>query len=139
DVVGAAFLCRVKENGDSVVVKALNTEAFDRPLDDVFADAQATRRIYQPALIRVREVGYIDAASHSRPYIVTDYFEGPSLAEFVAQNGPLKPKELHGMTAPLITALSAAHNEGVAHRNIRPSNILLRRTSGNLFDVRLID
>src|SRR5205809_4029687 len=61
DGVGTAFLCRVKENGDAVVVKALNTEAFDRPLDDVFADAQSTRRIYQPALIRVREVGYIDA------------------------------------------------------------------------------
>src|SRR5437867_9663739 len=43
------------------------------------------------------------------------------------------------MAAPMITALSAAHTEGVAHRNIRPSNLLLRRTSGNLFEVRLID
>src|SRR5262249_39053161 len=60
---GVSFLCRQKDTGEDVVVKALNAEAFDRPLDQVLAEARVTQQINHPVFIRVRECGYVDAAN----------------------------------------------------------------------------
>src|SRR5262245_61613144 len=108
---GVSFLCKQKDTGETVLVKALNADSYDRPLDQVLSDARVTQQINHPVFVRVREAGYVDAANKSRAYIVTDYFDGTSLEDYVLQNGPLPVTDMQSLAVPLAAAMQAAHDQ----------------------------
>ncbi len=59
------------------------------------------------------------------PYLVMQYVEGNSLQERIIQDGPLDATTVLRMTAQLAAALSAAHDQGLVHRDVKPANILV--------------
>ncbi|MFB4266126.1 protein kinase [Nonomuraea sp. GTA35] len=61
----------------------------------------------------------------ARPYIVSEYVEGPSLRRFVAERGPLGGADLHRLAVGVATALTAIHEAEVIHRDLKPDNVLL--------------
>ncbi|MCK9896211.1 WD40 repeat domain-containing serine/threonine protein kinase [Frankia sp. AgB32] len=69
-----------------------------------------------------------------QPYLVTEYVDGPTLAEAVARRGPLTPAELHQLAVSITTALMAIHRAGIVHRDLKPSNILLSRLGPKVID-----
>jgi len=78
---------------------------------------------------------YIGADLESdHPYLVTEYVEGGSLAESVANNGPLKDEQLIGLAVGLAEALVAMHAVGVIHRDLKPSNILMGTSGPRVVD-----
>lgn len=64
------------------------------------------------------------------PYLVMEYIEGMSLERWVTQKGVLTPRELGPLLSDVGRALDYAHDEGIIHRDVKPSNILIRRSSG---------
>ncbi|WP_322753428.1 protein kinase domain-containing protein [Frankia sp. Cas3] len=60
-----------------------------------------------------------------RPWMATEYVEGRSLTEAVAQRGPFTGRLLDGLAVGLADALVAIHAAGVVHRDLKPSNILV--------------
>src|SRR5260370_38978670 len=60
-------------------------------------------------------------------YLVMDYFDGVTLADHVARNGPLTPESLVALARPVAEALQAAHGRGILHRDIKPANLLVRQ------------
>ena len=83
------------------------------------------------ALARVRgvcTVRVIEADTESaQPFMVTEYAEGPSLAEYVDQHGTLGADMLYGLATGLAEALTAIHAAGIVHRDLKPSNVILDR------------
>jgi len=60
-----------------------------------------------------------------KPFLVTEYADGPSLSEYVDAYGPLDAWMLYGLATGLAEALTAIHAAGIVHRDLKPSNVLL--------------
>ena len=111
------------QDGRPVALKALRPEMAD----DAEFRTRFTREV--TALTRVRgvcTVRVLDADTTSaRPFLVTEYAEGPSLAEYVDSRGLMDPQMLYGLATGLAEALTAIHAAGIVHRDLKPSNVLL--------------
>jgi eukaryotic-like serine/threonine-protein kinase len=71
----------------------------------------------------------------NRPYLVMELVEGQSLAQLLAERGPLPPQEVTAILGQAALALQAAHTAGVVHRDVKPANIMV--TPGGM--VKLTD
>ncbi|MFC4947679.1 protein kinase domain-containing protein [Pseudonocardia sp. GCM10023141] len=69
-----------------------------------------------------------------RPWLATAYIEGPSLAGYVSQNGPLDEYGVAALAVRLADGLAALHSTGLVHRDIKPSNVLLAEDGPRLID-----
>jgi serine/threonine protein kinase len=121
---GVAFLCRNRHSGAHVVIKTLRRDGLDRDLGDVFREAQTLEALEHPAIIRVRDCDYADAA-HTRPFLVMDYFPGQNLAEHVERHGPLPVREWLPLARLVAEGLQRAHARGILHRDVKPANLLV--------------
>src|SRR5690349_10784982 len=129
--MGVVYL-GVTWDGSPVAVKVLRPE---------LADDQEFRHRFQrevSALTRVRgvcTVRVIDADTQSpRPFMVTEYAEGPSLAEYIDSHGWLGPDMLYGLATGLAEALTVIHAAGLVHRDLKPSNIILADSGPKVID-----
>jgi serine/threonine protein kinase len=129
--MGVVYLAMAPD-GSQVAVKVLQPE--------LVGDAEFRTRFGREvaALIRVRgvcTVRVIEADTTSaRPFLVTEYADGPSLSEYIAARGPLDPQMLYGLAAGLAEALTAIHAAGIVHRDLKPSNVLLTAGGPKVID-----
>ena len=135
---GVAFLCKHKIMGTQLVVKILLLDDLGRDAGKVFDEARVLMALDHPGIIRISDCGYAEPASKTRPYLVMEYFEGVTLEEHVAKNGPLSVPDGQAIARQLGEALAAAHAGGILHRDVKPANILVRR-EGAAWRVKLID
>src|SRR5262249_27945922 len=71
-------------------------------------------------------------------YLVMDFVAGHSLAELLSHEGPFAVGRAVRLTCQVLEALKEAHNNGVVHRDVKPSNVLVHAGPGGE-EVRLID
>ena len=68
------------------------------------------------------------------PWLATAYVAGPSLADAVAEHGPLPAGSVLQLAAGLAEGLTAIHAAGVVHRDLKPSNVLLSSDGPRVID-----
>ncbi|MFE3451023.1 protein kinase [Nonomuraea sp. NPDC059194] len=119
---GVVYLATAPD-GRPVAVKTLR-EGFAG--DDRFAKEIAAARRVEPFCI----AQVLDASLGGRPYIVTEYVEGPSLH----QAGRHLGADLQRLAISTATALAAIHRAGVVHRDFKPANVLLGRDGPRVID-----
>lgn len=83
-------------------------------------EARAIARLDHPNIVTLHEVG----DHEGRPYLVMQYVDGPSLAEF-SRGRRLTVDTVLDLGVQLCAGLHAAHEQGVVHRDIKPSNVLI--------------
>ena len=86
-------------------------------------EAQAAARLNHPNVVGVYDTGS-DDGTH---YIVMEYVEGRTLADFLARNGRLPPMQAVELAEAVCRALAVAHAQGVIHRDVKPGNIMVTR------------
>lgn len=85
-------------------------------------EAQSAGRLHHPHIVPVYEVG----ETAGQPYFTMQYVEGQTLARRLA-DGPMRPREAAALLAPICQAIQVAHDFGILHRDMKPSNILIDR------------
>ncbi|NUR88706.1 MAG: serine/threonine protein kinase, partial [Nonomuraea sp.] len=110
-------------DGEPVAIKLLHARFSEDPgaLRRFQREADAARRVAEFCTARVLDVG----AYGDRPYLVSEFIEGPSLQHHVQTAGPLRGPALVRLAVSTATALAAIHRAGVVHRDFKPSNVLL--------------
>jgi TPR repeat protein/serine/threonine protein kinase len=134
---GIVFLCRHRFAKSRIVIKALRAEEIDRNLEDVFAEARALDELDHPAIIRLRDCGFADR-HETRPYLMMDYFEAAPLEDVVKQGGALPAEEVRQMARQLAEGMLAAHERNILHRDLKPGNVLVRKTPSG-WQLKIID
>ena len=86
-------------------------------------EAQAAAAVVQDNVVPIHNV----ETDEDVPYLVMQYVPGASLQSRVDQNGPLTVDETLRIGAQIAEGLSAAHQQGLIHRDVKPANILLEQ------------
>jgi formylglycine-generating enzyme required for sulfatase activity/serine/threonine protein kinase len=135
-VVKCKYLYADEEN-PFVAVKTLHTADLARDVTKVFAEAHTIKTLKHPAIIGVHYWNFADEAK-TRPFIVMEYFDGISLADHLRQHGKLPPADTLAIARQVAAAMKEAHRLKIFHRDLKPDNILVKKTD-NGWEVRLID
>jgi len=119
-------------DGGPVAIKVLRPEMADDP------DFRRRFAREVTVLMRVRgvcTVRVIEADTESdRPFMVTEYAEGPSLADYIDKYGSLNADMLHSLATGLADALTVIHAAGIVHRDLKPSNVILAQDGPKVID-----
>jgi tRNA A-37 threonylcarbamoyl transferase component Bud32 len=125
--MGAVWAAHDELLGRDVAIKEIWVHGpADAPVDDKLArralrEAQAAARLRHPGIVTIHDV----VTEDGRPWIVMEFVPGRSLAEEIAEHGLLTEQRTGEIGLKVLDALQAAHREGIAHRDVKPANILL--------------
>ncbi|MCB5164227.1 serine/threonine protein kinase [Streptomyces bambusae] len=86
-------------------------------------EARALARLSHPHVVTIHHI--VEPADGSHPWIVMEFVKGGSLYDRLVQ-GPMPVAEVRRLGLEVLSALRAAHAEGVQHRDVKPANVLLR-------------
>jgi serine/threonine-protein kinase len=83
-------------------------------------EARSAARLRHPAIVPIHEVGECGGV----PYLVSEFVQGVTLADSLTGRRP-SFREAAELIATVAEALHYAHEQGVVHRDVKPSNIML--------------
>ena len=121
--MGAVWLCDDEVLRRQVAVKQVGL----LPGESVTDSARALREARTSAALSHRNVVTVfDVVEEAGTiYLVMEYVPSRSLAELMAEEGPLDPDRVAAIGAQVADGLAAAHAAGITHRDVKPGNVLV--------------
>ncbi|MDQ3733677.1 MAG: serine/threonine protein kinase [Actinomycetota bacterium] len=123
---------------DRVVALKLLTESLaqDAGYRERFRrESQLAARLREPHVIPIHRFGEIDG----RLFLDMRLVEGEDLGQALDRDGPMPPGRAVNIISQLARALDAAHDDGLIHRDVKPSNVLLSSPGRDEDFVYLVD
>ncbi|MEO8702969.1 MAG: serine/threonine-protein kinase [Kofleriaceae bacterium] len=142
--MGTVFSVEHMALGRRYALKVLRTRVIERDATAAqrfLREARTAARVHHPNIVDVFDFGHLP---DGRPYFVMELLEGESLADRV-ERGALPPGEVVAIARQLAEALAAAHERGVIHADVTPSNVLVVNAAASAADggiglhVKLVD
>jgi serine/threonine-protein kinase len=127
--LGVVYEARDPALGRTIALKTIHAATVASPDEPgaferrFIAEARTAARLCHPGIAAIHDVGRDEGTGTL--YVALEYLEGPSLAEVVRDRAPLAWREALSIVLRIAEALHHAHSEGVVHRDLTPSNVLL--------------
>ena len=124
---GSVFKARDTDLERVVALKVPRSGNLAGPeeLQRFLREARSVAQLRHPSIVSVHEVG----TSESVPFLVSDFVEGITLADWLSAHRPTFAQSAE-LIAQVADALQYAHEHGVIHRDMKPSNIMLEPRKG---------
>jgi hypothetical protein len=127
---GTVYKARDTELDRIVAIKVARVITIDDSSsgegDRFFREARSVAQLRHPSIVSVHEVG----EDKGIPYLVEDFVQGITLADLLTGER-LPPRQVAELVAAIADALQYAHDHGVVHRDVKPSNIMLEAAAGD--------
>lgn len=137
------FLAFDREREHLVVVKVMKPEiAESAELKERFLfEAHALERVNHPWVVRILDISDTDGRDHEGepPFLVLEALPGESLGDYLKRHGCMPPALAMRMLRQAAIALSAVHDAGLVHRDIKPDNIYLVGPIDHPTHVKVLD
>jgi len=109
-----------------------NAEAVARFAREI----KATRALGHPNTVRILDCGVTD---EDLWYYSMELLEGQTLAQVVAQTGPMPPARAVHLALQAARAIAEAHTEGILHRDVKPENVFVTARGGEHDVIKVLD
>jgi len=128
--MGVVYRAHDEKLKRTVAIKVLPPElAYRQDIRARFVrEAETAARLSHPNIVPIHSVG----EGNDLVYFVMGYVDGESLGVRIKRRGRLSMEEVRRIMRETSDALSAAHQQGVIHRDVKPDNILLEGTRGRV-------
>jgi tRNA A-37 threonylcarbamoyl transferase component Bud32 len=119
---GTVYKARDPELDRAVAIKVPRAGNLAGPqeLDRFLREARSVAQLRHPSIVSVHEVGQ----QGGLPYLVSDFVKGVTLADLLSARR-FSFRESAELVAAVADALQYAHDRGVVHRDVKPSNIMI--------------
>ncbi|WP_405452672.1 protein kinase domain-containing protein [Streptomyces erythrochromogenes] len=97
----------------------------DQMRERAVREARALARLAHPHVVTIHHIVEPAEGTDGHPWIVMEMVRGGSLHDRL-ESGPMPPAEAVRLGLDVLSALRAAHAEGILHRDVKPANVLLR-------------
>jgi serine/threonine-protein kinase len=121
--MGQVWRARDTQTNRVVALKVLPEHSADdeEPRERFRRECQAVAQLTEPHVIPIHDFGDIDG----RLYLNMRLVDGTDLRTLIKQEGAMSPRRAVAIIAQVAGALQAAHDVGLVHRDVKPSNVLV--------------
>jgi len=121
--IGILYRARQLRLDRPVALKLVEPEAAREPLirERLRREARTVAALDHPNVVPLYEAGEEDGTV----YIVTRWVDGTELGTLIRRDGPLEPGRAARIAAQIASALEVAHEKGLVHRDVKPSNVIV--------------
>ncbi|MFA6433541.1 MAG: serine/threonine-protein kinase [Elusimicrobiales bacterium] len=120
--MGAVYTAHHAALDITVAVKLLSPELARerRNIEFFLREARSAAKLEHPNIVHIYDFGHENGSY----FIVMSYIEGKSLADTIAEKGPMDPEAATAIILEVLDGLKHAHAKSIIHRDIKPANIL---------------
>ena len=122
--MGQVYRARDSRLDRTVALKVLspNVAADKRRMQRFHQEARVASSLNHPNIVTIFEFGDVD----NRTYLSAEFVDGETLRDFL-RGKRLKLGEVIDIALQILTALDAAHEAKIIHRDMKPENVMVRR------------
>ena len=117
--------------GGSSAMVATVLERFRR-------EAKLAAKIPHRNVVNIYDIGQLDQGGY-RPFIVMELLHGHDLEDQLNDHGPIEPERLLPLYVDCLDALGEAHDLGIVHKDLKPSNLFLSNPGVRSESLRIVD
>lgn len=123
-IMGSVYRATQLDKDRVVALKVVNAELVeeDEIVKRFHREMKATAAIKHPNTVRVYQYGH---TPEGELYLAMELLEGRSLDEVIADEAPMPPERVALLAAQIASALTAANDQGIVHRDLKAENIMV--------------